>query len=206
MDFNPELKGIVDDLVKKYVAFISADSLRDDLNRLVGTHYIQGLDEAEIKFNMNFVPDYNMINFMQRFAFDNVQGLTEFTREELRKKVSLDLLNNANLEQIKKTIVEVMNTTIERAKLIAITESNRAKAAGYNQAAKDSGLNLKKQWSAQPERNEQNPCPHCEFMDNQIVELDEYFHDDRGEPFMLNPAHPRCKCRVLYIQEEDIEK
>jgi hypothetical protein len=206
---EPELKSLIDDIIRKYLSFIGTEKLQDEIYRMIEVNYDAGLQAAEVQFDMNFTPDYNAVNFVQKFAFDNVKGLTEDIKESLRKEMTLGLLNNENIAGLKTRIVKVMDIGIERAKLIAITESNRAHNAGHMQAARESRLSLVKQWNAQPERisraGNEVPCPICESLDGQIREMNEKFVDKDGKEYdsPVN-SHPRCACRVIFIQREDL--
>jgi len=199
-----ELKNLIDDIVNKYLSYISSDALKDFVFSMVDEQYNKGLSHAEINFNQNFVPDYNSLSFVQNFAFSNVRGLTEDMKESLRKEMSLGLMNHESVSELKLRILDVMDTTIERAEMITRTESNRAFNLGHYQAARDSGLILKKQWSSQNERVSRAgnlvPCPRCEAMNGVTIKMNDKFRFDDGEELLLPPKHPHCACRVIYVQ------
>jgi SPP1 gp7 family putative phage head morphogenesis protein len=196
-NMEPEIKAIISDIVNKYLTMIDPDEIKDFLYNVVEKHYNQGLERGEIEFNMNFVPDYKTVSFVQKYAFDNVKGLTEEIKEALRKQMVEGLLNHESIPQLKLRIMETMDTNITRAELIVRTETNRAFNMGHYQAAQDSGLEIVKEWNAQPEKDIQNPCPKCEKLNGQRVSMNAKFPGD----YFLPPAHPRCKCRVLYVQK-----
>lgn len=196
------LKGIVDDILAKYLQFFKDKKLKDISFNLVEKEYLKGLESGEVQFNMNFVPNYQTLSFIQNFAFNNVTKLNEDLKDALRKEISLGLMNRETVPMLSKRIQEVLNSTIERAKLITVTETNRAFNVGHYQAAKESGLNVVKEWNAQPERNEDNPCPICQEMDGKQIRMDGKFYFSNGESVFLPPLHPRCKCRVIYVQKE----
>jgi SPP1 gp7 family putative phage head morphogenesis protein len=201
---EPELKAIIQDIIAKYIYFINADILKDSIYNMVEKRYQAGLDHGEIQFNRNFLPSYQTVSFIQKYSFDNVKGLTEETKEALRKQMSQGLMNKESIPQLKLRIIETMDASIARAEMIARTESNRAFNMGHYQAAKDSGLKVLKQWSAQNERTSKAgnevPCPKCESMDGMIIGMNDKFNFSDGEELLLPPKHPHCACRVLYIQ------
>lgn len=205
MSDNAILKGLVEDIINKYLNKVGSAELRRIINELIHKDYIKGLEEAEVQFNANYIPSYETIKQYEKFAFDNVTKLVEDTKEQLRQKVSLALMNRESPSSIKTIIRDVMDTTVERAKMIHVTESNRALNMGHFQGAKQSGLRLMKEWNAQPERvsraGNMVPCTHCEFLDGQIVNLDAHFTDDQGQNIFLPPHHPNCACRVIYVQK-----
>lgn len=193
---EPELKAIIDDILNKYLNFIGARDISGIIFDLIRKQYVKGLEEAEVEFNMNFMPNPQDVQFMQKFAFENVQSLTDEVKDKLRKELSLGLMNNESGHKLYKRVSEVMDMSIERAKMITITETNRAQNRGFHQAAKETGIKLYKQWNAQPERVSRAgnlvPCKHCEFLDNQVVGMDDMFTDEQGQKFFLPPHHPNC--------------
>jgi SPP1 gp7 family putative phage head morphogenesis protein len=197
---DPELKGLVEDILSKYISFLDEGVLGGIIQEVVLKEYVKGLDEAGITFNMNFLPNQETLGFIQRFSFDNVKGLKNDLMESLRKELSMALLNQESVPGIKQRIKGVMDVGVERAELIARTESVRAFNMGHFQGAKESGLVTVKEWNAQPEKNDLNPCPLCKALDGKTVGMDDKFSDDDGVYF-LPPRHPRCKCRVIYKQE-----
>jgi predicted kinase len=204
-DLQPIIKGIIDDFIAKYTTFIDDNKLKEIIFKRIKEQYDAGLVSGEIQFNMNFTPNYKTLSFIQNFGFDNVKKLSADMKDELRKQLVMGLMNKETMPYLTKRVQLVLDATIERAKMITITETNRAFNMGHFQAAEESRLDLVKQWSAQPERNEQNPCPICEEMDGSIVEMNDKFHFSDGESLFLAPKHPRCKCRVLYIQRANVK-
>lgn len=194
-----ELKSLIEDIVNGYINFINIDSLRDTIFNNIEQNYSKGLDSSEIKFNMNFVPDYNTVSFIQKFSFDNVKGLEKDIKDGLRRSLRLGLMNQESIPQLKQRIKDVMDISIERAELIARTESVRAFNMGSFQGAKNSGLSLIKEWSA---ADDERTCKVCGYLDGKRVGMNEHFVDSEGDTYFLSPAHPRCRCRVIYIQED----
>lgn len=203
---NPVLKGVVEDLVNGFGFFINDEELKFLITGLINKSYVEGLDSAEVSFNMNFVPDYRAVSFIERFGFDNVKDLTSGLRESLRKELSMGLMNGESIGALKKRVRDVFDVSVGRAKMIALTESNRAFNQGYFQGAKDSGLELMKRWDAQPERVSRAgnvvPCRVCESLDGQVVGLDDFFVDVDGNKYLLPPIHPHCACKTVYLQKE----
>lgn len=205
--FEPIIKGMTEDIVNQYLAFINADILKNSIYQTINSKYNEGLNDAEIKFNMNFIPDERTIAFVQRYSFENVKGLTDTLKDSLRKEVSQALMNRENVREIAARVKDVFKTTQARAEMIAKTESNRAYNMGHFAGAKDSGLKLIKEWNAQPERVSRAgnlvPCPICEGLSGQQVKMNEKFVANDGSEYLLPPVHPHCACRVLYIQVDD---
>jgi hypothetical protein len=203
---RPELKALVDDIVYKYLGYISSEPLKEFIFDLVEKQYNKGIDAGEINFNRNFIPSYETVSFIQKFAFDNVSKITDDVKDNLRKEMSIGLMNGESIPQLRQRIIDVMDATISRAEMITRTESNRAFNMGHYQAARDSGLILVKEWSAQNERISHAgnvvPCPICESLDRIQVDMNDRFRASNGEEYLLPPVHPHCACRVLYVQQE----
>lgn len=199
MEQSPELKSLIGDIVNKFLNYINAAALKDFVYNLVEKRYNKGLEEGEINFNRNFLPNYETVSFIQNYAFENVKGMTEELKEKLRKEMSIGLMNHESIPQLKIRIMDVMNATIERAEMITRTEAVRAMNMGHFQAAKDSGIELQKQWST---HEDERTCKTCGFLDGQVVDMNGKFKDQDGEEFLLSPAHPNCRCRVLYVQPQ----
>jgi len=194
---SPELKNIIEDIINKFMSYLSVVRLKDFLFVKIEKEYGRGLEAGEVGFNMNFVPSYKTISFLQNYAFDNVKGLNEEMKERLRKEMVEGLLNHETPSQLKLRIMDTMDTTIQRAEMIVRTETNRAFNIGHFEAAKESGLDLVKQWST---HEDERTCEVCNGLDNQIVGMNDKFKTIKGDELLLSPAHPRCRCRVVYVQ------
>ena len=201
------LKGLVEEITQGFLEYIDSNSVKETLYKMVQKSYMDGLEEAEIQFDMNFTPDTKSLNFIQEFSFDNVTKLTNDLKDNLKREVNLGIMNRESTSAIRSRIRDVLDTTIERAEMIQRTELNRANNMGFFEGARDSGLSVKKKWDAQPERTSRKgnrvPCVHCEYLDGQVVDMNAQFVDDKGKNFFLPPHHPNCACRVIYIQEDN---
>ncbi len=199
---------LINDIVNKYLAFIDADVLKDYMFNMIEKEYNKGLEQMELQFDQNFLPNYETVSFVQNFAFQNLKGVSEEMKEALRKEVSMGLMNGESTSLLRSRIKDVLDTTIQRAEMIVRTETNRAFNMGHFQAAKDSGLNLVKEWSAQNERTSKNgnrvPCPICDSLDGKQTTIDGHFKASNGNLYLLPPVHPHCACRILYVQKNNI--
>jgi SPP1 gp7 family putative phage head morphogenesis protein len=194
---SPELKGLVSDILNKFLNYIASAPLKDFVYSRVEKEYRRGLEAGEINFNMNFTPSYETVSFIQKYAFDNVTKLTDDLKDNLRKELAMGLMNGEGIGALKLRVMDVMETTISRAEMITRTETVRAFNMGNYQAARDSGLELRKQWST---HEDEKTCAVCGQLDNQVIDYDAKFRTSKGEEFLLSPAHPNCRCRVLYVQ------
>lgn len=198
MTEHPELKGLIADILNKFIGYITGEPLKDFVFNTIEKEYNSGLTAGEIHFNMNFTPDYRSVSFIQKYAFNNVLKLTDDMKDDLRKQLAIGLMNGEGIPKLKLRVMTVMDSTVARAEMITRTETVRAFNMGNYQAANDSGLDLKKQWST---HEDERTCVTCNGLDGQVVGKDEHFTTYKGEQVLLSPAHPSCRCRILYIQK-----
>lgn len=205
-----ELKSLIDDLVNKFMKLLNLSPISLSVSKVITENYVKGLERAELELDMNFVKDEERLNLLKNYTFDNIKGMNDEIAEKLRKELSQGLMNLESVTKLKERVKKVMSVSEERARMIALTESNRAENIGHLDAAKQSGLKLMKQWDAQRERisraGNKVPCPFCEYLDGQMVKLDGVFKDQNGKTFQNPPHHPNCACTMKYIQIDDKKK
>lgn len=118
-------------------------------------------------------------------------ALTDSTRDMLRGVIAEGLDQGLDSATIADNIQGSYAFSEDRAALIANTEIRRANSAGAVEGyreARDSGVNIQKEWLLGNE-----PCDECEEnADEGPIDLDEDFPSGDSEP----PAHPNCNCSV----------
>ena len=98
----------------------------------------------------------------------------------------------------------------ERAYSVARTELSTAHNTGAHEATKQAqargymGRTVKVWCAADDERM----CPYCGALDGKEVEMDEEFDgiSSSWSTRLHPPAHPGCRCVVLYVEKEPPEK
>ena len=99
----------------------------------------------------------------------------------------------------------------ERAYSVARTELATSFNTGAHEATKEAQArgylgHMVKVWSA---ADDERQCPYCGDMDGKEVEMDEEFprlSSGSWSTRLHPPAHPGCRCAVLYVQKEPPEK
>ena len=98
----------------------------------------------------------------------------------------------------------------ERAYSVARTELSTAYNTGAHEATKQAQARgymgrTVKQWCA---ADDERMCPYCGALDGKEVEMDEEFDgiSSSWSTRLHPPAHPGCRCAVLYIEKEPPEK
>ena len=98
----------------------------------------------------------------------------------------------------------------ERAYSVARTELATAYNSGAHEGTKQAqargymGRTIK-QWCA---ADDERMCPYCGDLDGKEVEMDEEFDgiSSSWSTRLHPPAHPGCRCAILYIEKEPPEK
>lgn len=165
---NPEIKSIVKDSAKGWLKQV-------------------GLGQAAI---VNVVND-RAVRYTRERSAELVSGVTEATKEEIRRILSTGLAENVGYDAIVNTIKESYAFSEKRAKLIAKNEIAIANQRGSLEAmfeAEDRGLVVKKFWIPDDEA-----CPICVGnADDGNINLDEAFSSGDMSP----TAHPNCECSL----------
>ena len=93
--------------------------------------------------------DYTMANraaaeWVDRYTFDLVRGITETTRDRTRTAIREWINNGDPLSELRKELTPIYGR--QRAELIVSTEVTRGYAEGQNIAYRDSGVVEKTEW------------------------------------------------------------
>jgi SPP1 gp7 family putative phage head morphogenesis protein len=189
----------VDVIINQLKTVFDPERLRAAVDFLIRKNYNTGMTVVEdrLELDINAIPNKETVQFISDYTFDLVKGMSEDTMYKLQAELSRGIMNSETSAELTKRVKKVMNVGETRAKAIARTESHRAHNVGGFEAAKQSGLNVRKQWF--------NPNPGsdvCKHLTGKVIGMDEKF-SYKGEEFMTPPAHVNCRSRLLYIQEGD---
>lgn len=195
---DTELKGIVEDLVNKFINILDIGIISETISSNLHKGYEKGLDKAGVEFNMNFTGYPERYNLLEKYTFENIKDLKEETANRLRKELSQSLLNIESVNEMKERVRTVMDASIERARMIARTEMNRAENMGHIDGARQSGLKLLKRWDAHLDNRTSTVC---NALDGRTVGLDEKFIY-QGDSFDAPPAHPNCRSTVVFVRDK----
>lgn len=197
MDYNNvKVKFIVDELLKRFKAALNVDGLQSVIEFSLQKRYNRGLEEVDSLLSPpnNVLPNKAAIDFLSKYAFDNVKDMSNDAVARLREEITQALLNREGPYQIKKRLYDALDISKARAATIARTESHRAYNVGKLEAAQQSGLDLRKTWV--------NPSPEsdvCKALSGKSVGLNEKFWH-RGESYYAPPAHPNCRSTLVFEQ------
>ena len=167
---------------------------------LVGTSMIKfydiGIDKAEQQFDLNFTRDGDRLKLMENYTVNNIKDMNDEMQNKIRQEITRGVVNLESVDKVKQRIMKVVDVSSARAKTIARTELANAENEGHLEGAKQSELNLIKEWDATLDKT---TCPICSKLDKQQQPLDDMFKLD-GKEWMRPVAHPNCKCTMKYIQ------
>jgi len=119
--------------------------------------------------------------------------------KELRAEIRAGLDAGEAITQLTKRVEKVFDhASTDRARRIAMTESNRAVHLGQQLGAEASGVVVGKQWVASTDG-----CPYCMALNGRQIALRESFvHTPEPGPYSetpFPPAHPNCRCDMIEI-------
>lgn len=153
-----------------------------------------------------------------------ITAVTETTRNVIIAAIERGRNEGLSIDEIAQGIIEQSALrSRNRALVIARTEIHAASNYGTHQAAKQTGLELKKEWvSVQDHRTRsfgENGGPIAEFdhwaMDGQTVSMDDPFKMPRrngtfvlcqypGDPSLPPAGSINCRCQVAHIVDDGI--
>jgi hypothetical protein len=128
-----------------------------------------------------------------------IKGATEDLRFKILNQVSDDVRNKVNKEDMIDNVMKIFDTSTQtQAERIAITETNRFINEGKMMGYRQSGVKMRKAWSATKNKC---TCDACIRLENKYfengIELDKLFEDVKTGQSVINPPlHPNCKCVI----------
>lgn len=163
----------------------------------------------EVKDDFAQIMRRRALRYIQQEALRRrIQRVTETTRRQIVNAVDSGYRSGATLPEVASSIRSLIPALARfRADTIARTETHGAASYGSQEAAKETGLPLRKEWlAAQDERTRES---HAE-ADGQIVGMDDAFKV--GNSLMMYPGDPaappeevvNCRCTLGYIVDDGI--
>lgn len=185
------------DFLKKVMS-VDLSAFAQTMNNAIHSAFNKGLDLAGQQTKQNFVANPNTVKFLQQYSFDNIKGMEGEFRNDLRHMIMEGYTQNKTPEQLQEQIRGVFDTTKSRAKMIAVTEINRAINAGKIQGFRESGVKGKVEWKAQPGVEPNHPCYYL----NGMTRLPGKLFQVKGFTGIQPPVHPNCLCQLEFVPEE----
>lgn len=114
------------------------------IDQVTASLFNNGVDEVERTTSQNIAANTEQIKFLSDTTFGNIKGMTDDLKNKLRQQLRFSVINGEGITKITERVKGVFDISENRAEAIARTETARAENAGQLQAAKDSGLEMKK--------------------------------------------------------------
>ena len=144
---NVEVKS-VDSLIRALKSIIGFEAVRQLTFNTIRNEFLKGAEEGEEKINevkpFNYVPDKDAIDYIGRYTFDNIKGMSDDIVNDLRVQLQIGFMNGEGIAKLKSRVSDVFGVSQNRARTIARTETNRAHSFGKLSAFKESGMKAKK--------------------------------------------------------------
>ena len=167
------VSAIAPQLLNIYVA--QAETMIDDL-------VIYGVDWALV--------NEAAADWASTYTFDLVGGINNTSRAALQKLIPAFFEEGMTLAQLRDRLSSIYGPT--RAELIASTETTRAASEGEQEVSKrlaEQGINMQPIWLTMEDEIVRQ-CPVCWPKNNKKIGVE--------IPDEYPPAHPRCRCSVVY--------
>ena len=156
---NIEVKS-VDDLIKALKSILDFSAFRQLAYNSIRNDFLKGAYDSEEEINekkpYNYIPDRDAIDYIGRYTFENVKGMSDDIANDLRVQLQIGFMNGEGVTKLKSRVQDVFNVSTNRAKTIARTESNRAFQFGKLSAYKESGMKARK-WIMITDDNRTSP-------------------------------------------------
>jgi HK97 family phage portal protein len=151
-----------------------------------------------------------VVSYLENLGYTFVKEVNSTTRSDVISTLSEGLRKGEGINELRDRVAAVYTDFMEtRAALIARTEVLRAANFSANEAYRQSGIVVSKEWlTAADERT----CPYCAEMDGKTIGVEEVYFD-KGDTFetaggkmdikvssvKYPPLHPRCRCTIVPV-------
>lgn len=189
-----------EELIKKIAAVIAEDITPQISMEAMEEFYQKGIEQMEVKFDMNFVQNKQNIQFLARNTMENISDMNNELASKVRKVLNQSLLNGESIDAMRVKLQEVMEIGRERARMIARTETNRALNVAHKDAAKQMGVPMVKYLAVAEDERTSIICRELDAKygsAEKAIGLDDKFIFE-GDEYDLPPFHVNCRTRVVY--------
>lgn len=164
-------------------------AVMDTVTSLVATGALAGENLYGIPYGFSTLDEAVMLAARTRVG-QLVSGVTTTTRDLIREVIAVSIAQGEGSVLAQERLMNVINNPV-RAELIAHTESVNAYQTGLATYGEATGA-VSKTWDGLA-----GACKLCSPLIGETIDLDETF-DVNGDDLMHPPAHPRCRCGLIY--------
>ena len=193
----------VDDLTEFAKDLFDLEETKGLIDQATENIFTDNFQKMEVKLQQNLTMNREQIRFLSNTTFDNIKDLAMETKNDLRGILQRGIINGLGVGKLTEQIEDVFSKGVNRAEMIARTETNRIENQGQLQAMKASGRVATKTWLSTVDKKTSGICKR---LNGQTVPLEGKFKDSvTGEEFDAPPALPNCRSTVLFNLEDDEE-
>jgi len=183
-------------------------SIVNELANSLTHNYYMGVESIEKLVDANIINvNPESLAFLKNYSFNLVKGVNEDLANKLRDTLSRNLVEGGSTRDLSKSIKDIFSTTIERARTIARTETNRVYSVGQLNAAKSSPVKLYKYIITVDDSRRSALCTRLasKYTKDKAIPVDAKFHDDvTGGSWLTTPFHPNERSVVVYTTSKKI--
>lgn len=166
-----------------------------DIDKALKEAFLKGHNKAQKEVGRNLAVNSEKLDFLSTYTFDLINGLTEDMKNKLKQILRRGLIENRDLSFISKEISKALEVSLNRAKTIARTETNRIANNGRLEAYISGGVEKIKWVSSIDNRT----TDICRELNGQVVKIGENFKLKNGEEISSPPAHINCRSTIVPV-------
>lgn len=163
------------------------DILESILAPLWSETYSKGAEQAQNLYRLNAIQQPALVSTARLKGGQRITRVTQTTKDTVKDIITKGLQEGKNKQTLTDEIVLAMNTSDERARLIAAQECNTSLLAGNFDMAKSGGFQSKTWHITDPAKARDT---HRE-LNGKTVRIDEPFITTAGNKLMM-PCDPEC--------------
>lgn len=190
----------------------SAHGIKSAVDQITKEFYRKGNDKAEKQLDMNLQENPAQIKTLADMTFDNIKGVTEDLKNNLRGILQRALISGKGIGTIADEIESAFNISKNRAETIARTETARSIELGQLNAMKSSGIELRKFVLVVLDDRTSQVCKamHSKYgEESKSIPLSGLFKvhiAGKTIESQTSPFVPNCRTDILYITQDEFEK
>lgn len=166
--------------------------------------YDAGVKLSEENYGIHNVKRPEFVNAAKVNGAKRIVGIEQTTRDSIADIIADGIANGTSQTKLKKAILDEMDTSPKRAKLIARQETSTALATGQFDMMKAAGAK-EKTWKHRPQKNPRDgkngKVDHVK-LDGETVGIDERFSNGLRYPRDPEDDRPEelinCRCYLVY--------
>ncbi len=213
---NIEIKSI-QDLIQKVKSVLNMDAVKNVTRAVITASFLSSAKKAEKDINVfapyQYVPDREAINFISSYTFDNIKVVSDELVADLQREFKMAFMNGEGSDKIAERVKKVFDSSENRAKTIARTETSRAHSFGKLSAWKESGFKARKWllWTNDNRTSDITKALHSKYGSSEkAIPLNENFKMSIkvGKKMVIidqqaGPFHPNERCALMIEWDEE---